>query len=78
MTTMSNIKFMRMKEVQKIIGLSRTAIYQRVKDGKFPQPLCFPNMPRAKFWDSREIEQWQLDAIKQAKENIKMCESILS
>lgn len=73
-----DIRFIRMKELQGIVGLSRTEIYKRAKDGRFPSAYSFPEMPRAKFWSSEEIRNWQLETIKRAKESLRNSESILA
>ena len=39
-----------------LIGMKRSWILQKVKDGKFPKPLRLS--PRAVAWREREILEW--------------------
>lgn len=41
-----------------IVPLCKSAIYDRVAKGEFPQP--FKLGPRKSMWDRREIEAWIL------------------
>jgi prophage regulatory protein len=50
---------LRYPAVSERIGLSRSAIYARVRDGRFPQPI--PVGPRVVAWPEAEVAAW-LDA----------------
>ena len=61
-------RLLRLKEVQRITGLCRSAIYQRIKEGSFP-----PQVPlggsRAVGWIASQVNEWvqrQIDAAPQA------------
>jgi prophage regulatory protein len=41
--------------VQSAVGLKRTAIYRRIKDGSFPTPA---KLGVASRWSRREVEGW--------------------
>ncbi|ATQ78311.1 hypothetical protein CR152_30215 [Massilia violaceinigra] len=58
-------KFLRLPAVIDIVGIQRTAIYERIKAGNFPKPISLG--PRAVVWDSTEIASWQEDCIASAR-----------
>ena len=47
---------LRLKQVSSRVGLGRTAIYARVKDGSFPTPVSLGG--NAVGWIEAEIEEW--------------------
>jgi len=47
---------LRRKQVELRTGLSRSTIYQYIKDGAFPKPV--PLGPRAVGWLESEINSW--------------------
>ncbi|OED84642.1 transcriptional regulator [Vibrio breoganii ZF-55] len=47
---------MRMPEVLKLTGLSKSSIYDRIKAGQFPNSV--PLGGRSVAWVAHEIEQW--------------------
>jgi prophage regulatory protein len=49
--------FLRRPTVETRTGLSRSSIYQRIKDGSFPAPVRIG--PRAVAWVEADIEAWQ-------------------
>jgi len=54
-------RIIRIKELTKIVGLSRSTIYNYAKEGKFPTPKKLnPNSGRsgAVGWKLSEIEKW--------------------
>ena len=53
-------RFLRLKAVEEITGLKKSAIYERISRGKFPKPIPLgdsPNSPVA--WSEEEIANWQ-------------------
>lgn len=52
----SNRRFLRLSEVKHLVGLGRSAIYQRVKAGEFPAPISLG--ARAVAWTSDSISTW--------------------
>ena len=48
--------FLRRKQVETRTGLSRSSIYQYMKDGMFPKPV--PLGPRAVGWLESDVSQW--------------------
>lgn len=48
--------FLRLPQVLKITGLSRSTIYKLVDEGDFPKPKQLG--PRAIAWDSKELADW--------------------
>ena len=48
--------FLRMPEVLKLTGLSRTTIHRMVKAGTFPPPMKLG--ARAVGWRAADIEEW--------------------
>ena len=49
-------KLLRLEAVISLIGMKRSWILQKVKDGEFPKPLRLS--PRAVAWREREILKW--------------------
>lgn len=49
-------RFLRIKEVVYLTGLSRTEIYRRVADGRFPKQHRIS--PMIAVWRLSEIENW--------------------
>ena len=49
-------RFLRRKEVEQMVGLSRASIYRLVDTGDFPRPIRVG--PRAVRWRLGDIEQW--------------------
>jgi prophage regulatory protein len=47
---------LRLKDVQRQVGLSRSAIYARLADDDFPRPIQLG--PRAVGWLQADIEEW--------------------
>lgn len=49
-------RFLRLKEVCSMVGLSKTVIYGLIRDGEFPAPFKFG---RASMWVNHDIYRWQ-------------------
>lgn len=49
-------QLLRMPDVRRVVGLSRTEIYRRMKDGRFPKPV--PLGTSAIAWSSAELQAW--------------------
>ena len=49
-------KLLRLEAVISLIGMKRSWILQKVKDGKFPKPLRLS--PRAVAWRQSDIMEW--------------------
>lgn len=64
-TTTEVRKFLRLPSVIDIVGIQRTAIYDRIKKGTFPAPISLG--PRAVVWDSTAIADWQDKIIAEAQ-----------
>lgn len=50
-------RHLRLPAVIALVGLKRTAIYRRMKEGSFPQPIQLG--ARAVAWDAAAIAEWQ-------------------
>ncbi len=59
------VRFLRLPEVIKQIGLSRSTIYAYIAEGQFPKPILLG--PRAVAWNSEDIEDWMEAKIKEAQ-----------
>lgn len=57
--------FLRRKQVETRTGLSRSTIYQYIKDGIFPKPI--PLGPRAVGWLESEVSAWIAGRVKIAR-----------
>lgn len=49
-------RFIKLKEVQQLTGLSRSSIYQYIQDGTFPKQIAIG--VRAVAWIEIEIHDW--------------------
>lgn len=54
--THSSRMFLRLPQVLRLTGLSRSTIYKWVNQGDFPKPKQLG--PRAIAWDSKELANW--------------------
>ena len=59
------IHFLRLPEVMKRTGLSRSTIYVRVAEGRFPRPVALGG--RAVGWIEAEIEEWVAERIAESR-----------
>lgn len=53
--------FLRLADVQRAVGLSRSAIYERIANGSFPSPI--PLDGRAVGWLSSDVRRWMTGLI---------------
>ena len=56
MTQPETGQLLRLQAVISLIGMKRSWILQKVKDGKFPKPLRLG--PRAVAWRHSEVMEW--------------------
>ena len=59
------IKILRLHSVIKQTALSRSGIYQKMSEGKFPKPISLGS--RAVGWISSEIEEWISQRIQESR-----------
>ncbi len=55
------VRFVRLPEVMERTGLSRSTIYVRVAEGRFPKPV--PLGARSVGWIESELDEWFSDRI---------------
>ena len=55
---MSNVKVIRMPAVIEKVGMKKSAIYQRIKDGSFPKPIRYGS--HATGWLESDVDEWIL------------------
>ena len=55
------MRLLRREEVSQKVGLSRSAIYERMAKGIFPKPVVLG--PKCVAWPEPEIEAWIADKI---------------
>lgn len=53
---MGNLTLLRLREVCRRIGISRSEIYRRIATGDFPQPVKLGE--RASAWPEHEVTAW--------------------
>ncbi len=58
---MSELRFLRLPEVQQRTGLKRSTIYIKLAAGTFPKPVKLGE--RGIGWVSKEIDQWIAERI---------------
>ena len=49
---------LRLKDVCRLVGLSRSSIYKRVADGTFPRPLRVSE--RSARWRMQDLQEWTI------------------
>lgn len=54
-STMSNETLLPRREVERRVGLGRSAIYERIANGTFPRPV---KLGASSCWVASEIEAW--------------------
>lgn len=59
--------FLRLPEVKRRTGLSRSSIYLRIKTGDFPAPIKLGG--RAVGWVEEEITAWARDRVLESRPN---------
>ncbi|MGE4348686.1 MAG: helix-turn-helix transcriptional regulator [Candidatus Berkiella sp.] len=60
-------KILRLPEVIKQTGLSRSSIYLRIANNEFPQPISLGG--RSVGWLQQEIDDWLLNKIETSRIN---------
>lgn len=61
-----DITFLRLPQVKATTGLSKTSIYERIKENSFPLPV--PLGKRAVGWVASEVRQWAANQVSSARE----------
>ena len=59
--SVDNVTFLRLPEVKAVTGLSKTTIYERIREADFPSPV--PIGKRAVGWIESEIKQWAANRV---------------
>lgn len=55
---MTDVEFWRLPKVIEKTGLSKSEIYRRVSDNRFPKARRYPDTGKS-FWLSSEVIEWQ-------------------
>ncbi len=59
------IRFLRLPEVMERTGLSRSTIYVRLAEGRFPRPVALGG--RAVGWIEAEVDEWVRERIAESR-----------
>jgi prophage regulatory protein len=59
--TLDDVSFLRLPEVKAVTGLSKTSIYELIREKSFPAPVRLG--PRAVAWVKSEIRQWVVQRV---------------
>ena len=59
--TRGSVRFLRLPEVLARTGLSRSTIYVRLDQGRFPRPVSLGG--RAVGWIEAEVDEWMRERI---------------
>lgn len=60
---MSNsVEFWRLPTVIAKVGLSKSEIYRRISEGRFPKSRRYPDSDKT-YWLSTEVIEWQMKAL---------------
>ena len=60
------IRFLRLPEVLERTGLSRSTIYVRLEQGRFPRPVSLGG--RAVGWIESEVDEWIRQRIEESRD----------
>ena len=60
-------RFLRLPEVMARTGLSRSTIYVRLEQGRFPRPVSLGS--RAVGWVEAEVDEWMRERIAASRSN---------
>jgi prophage regulatory protein len=58
---LDDVSFLRLPEVKAVTGLSKTSIYDLIREKSFPAPVRLG--PRAVAWVKSEIRQWAVQRV---------------
>ena len=65
--TRGQVRFLRLPEVLARTGLSRSTIYVRLEQGRFPRPVSLGS--RAVGWVEAEVDEWMRERIAASRSN---------
>ncbi|MXW09600.1 MAG: AlpA family transcriptional regulator [Gammaproteobacteria bacterium] len=60
------VRILRLPEVQRRTGLSRSTIYVRLEQGRFPKPVSLG--ARAVGWIESEVDEWIRERIAESRD----------
>jgi prophage regulatory protein len=63
--TLDDVSFLRLPEVKAVTGLSKTSIYELIREKSFPPPVRLG--PRAVAWVKSEIRQWAVERVQASR-----------
>ena len=66
-TSSRTLRLLRLKEVQRLTGLSRSYIYELCSKGDFPKSIPLVKGGSSVAWVEGEINQWIEDRIREAR-----------
>lgn len=61
-----NARVLKLKQVAAIVGLAKSSIYRKVKEGTFPKPIKLASA-RASGWISTEVYDWIDDQVRRSR-----------
>jgi prophage regulatory protein len=59
--SLDDVSFLRLPDVKAVTGLSKTSIYELIREKSFPPPVRLG--PRAVAWVKSEIRQWAVQRV---------------
>jgi len=62
---LNDVSFLRLPEVKAITGLSKTSIYELIRNRRFPPPVRLG--PRAVAWVKSEVRQWAIERVQASR-----------
>jgi prophage regulatory protein len=64
-------RFLRLREVEDVTGLRKSAIYDRIAKSQFPKPVSLGDAPNSPVgWPEGEIAAWQAERIAKRAERV--------
>lgn len=61
----SHDRILRFREVKEMVGLGKTTLYARIKEGSFPKPISLGG--RAVGWIKSEVVAWLVARINETR-----------
>lgn len=62
---LDDVSFLRLPEVKAVTGLSKTSIYELIREKRFPPPVRLG--PRAVAWVKSEVRQWAVERVQASR-----------
>lgn len=70
--TIAHTEFWPLTRVQEVTGLSKTTLYELMKNGRFPRSYSYQFTDKRRFWLSNDVKRWQQDQVPNRRTELKV------